>query len=182
MNRFISILLISLLTLSVYAYEPEYSYSVISTRHYGAQSDADNGYERQNNYNSSYGIHTSTQSDSYHSSYGSDYRSDRISANTFSSTPSMEITTMLPTIDENNNGYGGPRRSSGVRPPQREEGEGDSKPGEGDNQEGDNWNDPNSTPLGDTPWFFMLLLVAGYALRVARKHKLLSCLANRETR
>lgn len=41
---------------------------------------------------------------------------------------------------------------------------------------------PNEYPLGDTPWFFMLLLVAGYALRVARKHKLLSCLANRETR
>lgn len=176
MTRFISILLISLLTLSVYAYEPEYSYSVISTRHYGAQSDADNGYERQNNYNSSYGIHTSTQSDSYHSSYGSDYRSDRISANTFSSTPSMEITTMLPTIDENNNGYGGPRRSSGVRPPQREVDLGD-----GDVKEPET-NDPNATPLGDTPWFFMLLLVAGYALRVARKHKLLSCLANRETR
>ena len=42
--------------------------------------------------------------------------------------------------------------------------------------------DPYDGPLGDTPWFFMLLLVAGYALRVARKHKLLSCLANRETR
>lgn len=41
---------------------------------------------------------------------------------------------------------------------------------------------PNEYPLGDIPWFFMLLLVAGYALRVARKHKLLSCLANRETR
>ena len=179
MNRFISILLISLLTLSVYAYEPEYSYSVISTRHYGAQSDADNGYERQNNYNSSYGIHTSTQSDSYHSSYGSDYRSDRISANTFSSTPSMEITTMLPTIDENNNGYGGPRRSSGVRPPQREiDGPDTTDP----NVKEPETNDPNATPLGDTPWFFMLLLVAGYALRVARKHKLLSCLAIRETR
>ena len=42
--------------------------------------------------------------------------------------------------------------------------------------------DPYDGPLGDTPWFFMLLLALGYALRVARKHKLLSCLANRETR
>ena len=41
---------------------------------------------------------------------------------------------------------------------------------------------PNEYPLGDTPWLLMLLLVAGYALRVTRKHKLLSCLANRETR
>ena len=78
---------------------------------------------------------------------------------------------MLPTVDEKHNGYGGPRRSSGVRPPQREVGEGDSKPGEGDNQEGDNWNDPNATPLGATPWFFMLLLVAGYAIFSARKYR-----------
>ena len=41
---------------------------------------------------------------------------------------------------------------------------------------------PMQEPLGDTPWLFMLLLAGGYALRVARKHKLLSCLANRETR
>ena len=170
MNRYISILFISLFTLSVYAYEPEYSYSVISTRHYGAQSDADNDRYSQNDYYNSYRVRTQTNSDSYHSSYGSD-RVDRISANTFSSTPSMEITTMLPTIDENHNGYGGPRRSSGVRPPQREVGEGDSKPGEGDNQEGDNWNDPNATPLGATPWFFMLLLVAGYAIFSARKYR-----------
>ena len=78
---------------------------------------------------------------------------------------------MLPTVDEKHNGYGGPRRSSGVRPPQREVGEGDSKPGEGDNQEGDNWNDPNATPLGATPWLLMLLLVAGYAIFSARKYR-----------
>ena len=50
---------------------------------------------------------------------------------------------------------------------------------DGGNRPGDN---AEPYPLGDTPWLFMLLLVAGYALRVARKHKLLSCLAIRETR
>ena len=168
MNRYISILLISLFTVSVYAYQPDYSYSVISTHHYGAQREADNGYERQNNYNSSYGIHTSTQSDSYHSSYGSDHRSDRISANTFSSVPSMEITTMLPTIDEKHNGYGGPRRSSGARPPQR--GIDGSDITDPDVKEPET-NDPNATPLGETPWLIILLLAAGYAFCTWRKHK-----------
>ena len=66
--------------------------------------------------------------------------------------------------------------SSGYVPtgPQREADTGDTPPADPDG--------PMQEPLGDTPWFFMLLLVAGYALRVARKHKLLSCLANRETR
>ena len=167
MNRYISILFISLFTLSVYAYEPEYSYSVISTRHYGAQSDADNDRYSQNDYYNSYRVRTQTNSDSYHSSYGSD-RVDRISANTFSSTPSMEITTMLPTIDEKHNGYGGPRRSSGVRPPQR--GIDGSDMTDPDVKEPET-NDPNATPIGATPWFFMLLLVAGYAIFSARKYR-----------
>ena len=168
MNRYISILLISLFTLSVYAYEPEYSYSVISTRHYGAQSDADNDRYSQNDYYNSYRVRTQTNSDSYHSSYGSD-RVDRISANTFSSTPSMEITTMLPTIDEKHNGYGGPRRSSGVRPPQRGiDGSDMTDPDVKDPET----NDPNATPLGDTPWLLMLLLALGYALRVGKKRGL----------
>ena len=171
MNRYISILLISLLTLSVYAYDPAYSYSPISTHHYGAQREAENGYDRQNAYGSSYGVYTTTHSSSYHGSYSSDYKVDRISANTFSSTPSMEISTMLPTIDEGYNGYGGRRRSSGVRPPQRGVEEGDSKPGTGDNQEGDNYDDPYGTPLGDTPWLLMLLLTGGYAFCTRRNQK-----------
>ena len=70
---------------------------------------------------------------------------------------------MLPTVDEKHNGYGGPRRSSGVRPPQREVDLGD-----GDVKEPET-NDPNATPLGATPWFLMLLLALGYALRVGKK-------------
>ena len=60
------------------------------------------------------------------------------------------------------------------RGPQRGAADGENPPADPDG--------PNEYPLGDTPWLLMLLLVAGYALRVARKHKLLSCLANRETR
>lgn len=159
MNRYISILLISLFTVSVYAYQPDYSYSVISTHHYGAQREAEHN---------SYGVHTQMNSESYHGSYGSDYRSDRISANTFSSVPSMEITTMLPTVDEKHNGYGGPRRSSGARPPQRGiDGDDITDP---DVKEPET-NDPNATPLSETPWLIILLLAAGYAFCTWRKHK-----------
>lgn len=75
---------------------------------------------------------------------------------------------MLPTIDENNNGYGGPRRSSGVRPPQREIDGGDIT--DPDVKEPET-NDPNATPLGDTPWVLMALLVAGYAIYIARRQR-----------
>lgn len=68
---------------------------------------------------------------------------------------------MLPTVYEDNNGYGGRRRSSGVRPPQRDVDAGDSGEKEPET------NDPNATPLGDMPWVLMALLVGGYALRIS---------------
>ena len=78
--------------------------------------------------------------------------------------PQAAVTGVSTTYTSNGVGSSytptGPQRDSGNRP--------------GDNAE--------PYPLGDIPWLLMLLLVAGYALRVARKHKLLSCLANRETR
>ena len=47
------------------------------------------------------------------------------------------------------------------RGPQRGAADGDAPPADPDG--------PMQEPLGDTPWFFMLLLVAGYALRVGKK-------------
>ena len=176
MKRLVIIYLLSVLSFGMYAQYAESSYSVISHRQYGAhdsynqttQSHYDGMYQTSSR-SAQYGVE---QSNGYRSSYHSavDYQ-DRVSANTFSSTPSMEITTMLPP-EPNDNGNSSMGESTAVRPPQRGVGEGDEKP--------DGWEEP--FPLGDTPLLFMLLLVAGYALRVARKHKLLSCLANRETR
>ena len=132
MKRLIILLLLSVFSFGVYAQYAESSYSVISHRQYGAQSD------------------------SYHSSHHNtvNYR-DRVSANTFSSTPSMEITTMLsPEPDHNNNSN--MAEPAGIRPPQRGVGEGDVKLEEG-------WEEP--FPLGDTPWMLITLLALGYALR-----------------
>ena len=156
MKRLVIIYILSVFSFSVYAQYTESSYSSFSHRQYG-------GVYQTSSRSAHYGAE---QSDGYHSSYHNavNYQ-DRVSANTFSTTPSMEITTMLPTIDENNNGYGGPRRSSGVRPPQREVDLGD-----GDVKEPET-NDPNATPLGDTPWVLMALLVAGYAVWVSKKKK-----------
>ena len=156
MKRLVIIYILSVFSFSVYAQYTESSYSGFSHRQYG-------GVYQTSSRSAHYGAE---QSDGYHSSYQNavNYQ-DRVSANTFSSTPSMEITTMLPTIDENNNGYGGPRRSSGVRPPQREVDLGD-----GDVKEPET-NDPNATPLGDTPWVLMALLVAGYAIYIARRQR-----------
>ena len=159
MKRLVIIYILSVLSFSVYAQYTESSYSSFSHRQYG-------GVYQTSSRSAHYGAE---QSDGYHSSYQNavNYQ-DRVSANTFSSTPSMEITTMLPTIDENNNGYGGPRRSSGVRPPQREIDGGDIK--DPDVKEPET-NDPNATPLGDTPWVLMALLVAGYAIYIARRQR-----------
>ena len=159
MKRLVIIYILSVLSFSVYAQYTESSYSSFSHRQYG-------GVYQTSSRSAHYGAE---QSDGYHSSYQNavNYQ-DRVSANTFSSTPSMEITTMLPTIDENNNGYGGPRRSSGVRPPQREIDGGDIT--DPDVKEPET-NDPNATPLGDTPWVLMVLLVAGYAIFSARKYR-----------
>lgn len=159
MKRLVIIYILSVFSFSVYAQYTESSYSSFSHRQYG-------GVYQTSSRSAHYGAE---QSDGYHSSYHNavNYQ-DRVSANTFSSTPSMEITTMLPTIDENNNGYGGPRRSSGVRPPQREiDGSDTTDP---DVKEPET-NDPNATPLGDTPWVLMALLVAGYAIYIARRQR-----------
>ena len=132
MKRLIILLLLSIFSFGIYAQYAESSYAVISHRQYG------------------------TQSDSYHSSHHNtvNYR-DRVSANTFSSTPSMEITTMLsPEPDHTNNSN--MAEPAGIRPPQRGVGEGDEKPEEG-------WEEP--FPLGDTPWMLITLLALGYALR-----------------
>lgn len=159
MKRLVIIYILSVFSFSVYAQYTESSYSGFSHRQYG-------GVYQTSSRSAHYGAE---QSDGYHSSYQNavNYQ-DRVSANTFSSTPSMEITTMLPTIDENNNGYGGPRRSSGVRPPQREIDGGDTTAPDVKEPE---TNDPNATPLGDTPWMLMALLVAGYAIYIARRQR-----------
>ena len=136
MKRLVILFLSSVLSIGLYAQYTESSYSVISHRQYGAE-----------------------QSEGYHSSYHNavNYQ-DRVSANTFSSTPSMEITTMLPP-EPNDNGNSSMGEPTGVRPPQRGVGEGDEKP--------DGWEEP--FPLGDTPWLLILLLALGYALRVGKK-------------
>lgn len=154
MKRLVIIYILSVFSFSIYAQYTESSYSGFSHRQYG-------GVYQTSSRSAHYGAE---QSDGYHSSYHNavNYQ-DRVSANTFSNTPSMEITTMLPTVYEDNNGYGGRRRSSGVRPPQRDVDAGDS------GEEEPETNDPNATPLGDTPWVLMALLVAGYAVWVGKK-------------
>lgn len=171
MERLILVLLLSVFSFGVYAQGSESPYSVISHRQYGTQ-DSYNTYN-QSQYGGIYQTSSRSahygaeQSDDYQSSYRSgDMYQDRVSANTFSNTPSMEITTMLPTVDESNNGYGGRRKSSGVRPPQRDVDDDDTTDPE--IKEPDT-NDPNATPLGDTPWLLMLLLAGGYAIYVGKK-------------
>lgn len=171
MERLILVLLLSVFSFGVYAQGSESPYSVISHRQYGTQ-DSYNAYN-QSQYGGIYQTSSRSahygaeQSDGYQSSYRSgDMYQDRVSANTFSNTPSMEITTMLPSVDESNNGYGGRRRSSGVRPPQR--GVDDDDKTDPEIKEPDT-NDPNATPLGDTPWLLMLLLAGGYAIYVGKK-------------
>lgn len=155
MKRLVIIYILSVFSFSIYAQYTESSYSSFSHRQYG-------GIYQTSSRSAHYGAE---QSEGYHSAYHNavNYQ-DRVSANTFSNTPSMEITTMLPTVYEDNNGYGGRRRSSGVRPPQRDVDAGDSGEKEPET------NDPNATPLGDTPWVLMALLVAGYAVRVGKKY------------
>ena len=154
MKRLVIIYILSVFSFSVYAQYTESSYSGFSHRQYG-------GVYQTSSRSAHYGAE---QSEGYHSAYHNavNYQ-DRVSANTFSNTPSMEITTMLPTVYEDNNGYGGRRRSSGVRPPQRDVDADDSGEKEPET------NDPNATPLGDTPWLLMLLLAGGYAIYVGKK-------------
>ena len=171
MKRLVIIYLLSVLSFGMYAQYAESSYSVISHRQYGAhdsynqttQSHYDGMYQTSSR-SAQYGVE---QSNGYRSSYHSavDYQ-DRVSANTFSSTPSMENDPLIPSSNEGYQGMGGTRMHSPVRPPQREIDNGDQ--GDPDVKEPET-NDPNATPLGDTPWVLMLLLALGYALRVGKK-------------
>lgn len=165
MERLILVLLLSVFSFGVYAQGSESPYVVISHRQYGKQ-DSYNSYN-QSQYGDIYQTSSRSaqygaeQSDGYRSSYHNavNYQ-DRVSANTFSSTPSMEITTMLPP-EPDDNGNSSMGELSGIRPPQRVVGEGD------EDDKPDGWEEP--FPLGDTPWLLMLLLALGYALRVGKK-------------
>lgn len=163
MERLILVLLLSVFSFGVYAQGSESPYSVISHRQYGTQ-DSYNSYN-QSQYGGIYqtssrsAYYGAEQSDDYQSSCRSgDMYQDRVSANTFSNTPSMEINTMLPP-EPDDNGNSNMGEPSGIRPPQRGVGEDDQKP--------DGWEDP--LPLGDTPWLLMLLLAGGYAIYVGKK-------------
>lgn len=150
MKRLVIIYILSVFSFSVYAQYTESSYSSFSHRQYG-------GVYQTSSRSAHYGAE---QSEGYQCSYHGaiDYQ-DRVAANTFSTTPSMEITTMLPP-EPDDNGNSSMGEPSGIRPPQRGVGEGDEKP--------DGWEEP--FPLGDTPWMLMALLVAGYAVRVGKKY------------
>ena len=171
MKRLVIIYLLSVLSFGLYAQYAESSYSVISHRQYGAhdsynqttQSHYDGMYQTSSR-SAHYGAE---QSNGYRSSYHNavDYQ-DRVSANTFSSTPSMDNEPLISSSNEGYQGMGGTRMHSPVRPPQREIDNGDQ--GDSDVKEPET-NDPNATPLGDTPWLLMLLLALGYALRVGKK-------------
>ena len=171
MKRLVIIYLLSVLSFGMYAQYAESSYSVISHRQYGAhdsynqttQSHYDGMYQTSSR-SAHYGAE---QSNGYRSSYHNavDYQ-DRVSANTFSSTPSMDKEPLISSSNEGYQGLGGTRMHSPVRPPQREIDNGDQE--DPDVKEPET-NDPNATPLGDTPWLLMLLLALGYALRVGKK-------------
>ena len=171
MKRLVIIYLLSVLSFGMYAQYAESSYSVISHRQYGAhnsynqttQSHYDGMYQTSSR-SAHYGVE---QSNGYRSSYHNavDYQ-DRVSANTFSSTPSMDNEPLISSSNEGYQGMGGTRMHSPVRPPQREIDNGDQEDPEVKEPE---TNDPNATPLGDTPWLLMLFLALGYALRVGKK-------------
>lgn len=149
MRRLIILLFLSAFSFGVYAQYAKLSYSVIAHRQY----DTPDSY-LQSQYSGMY--QTSSHAVNYH---------DRVSANTFSSIPSMEITTILPTQVKDKSGYDGHLHSSGIRPPQRGiDGEDQEDVDDGDLTEPDIY-DPNATPLGNTPWLLMTVLALGYALR-----------------
>ena len=171
MKRLVIIYLLSVLSFGMYAQYAESSYSVISHRQYGAHDSYNQ--TTQSHYDGMY--QTSSRSAHYGAEQSNGYRSsyhnavnyqDRVSANTFSSTPSMENDPLIPSSNEGYQGMGGTRMHSPVRPPQREIDNGDQEDPEVKEPE---TNDPNATPLGDTPWLLMLFLALGYALRVGKK-------------
>lgn len=171
MKRLVIIYLLSVLSFGLYAQYAESSYSVISHRQYGAQDaysqTTQSHYGGMCQTSSRSAHYGAEQSIGYRSSYHNavDYQ-DRVSANTFSSTPSMDNDPLISSSNEGYQGMGGTRMHSPVRPPQREIDNGDQ--GDPDVKEPET-NDPNATPLGDTPWLWMLLLALGYALRVGKK-------------
>lgn len=158
MKRLVIIYILSVFSFSVYAQYTESSYSGFSHRQYG-------GVYQTSSRSAHYGAE---QSEGYHSAYHNavNYQ-DRVSANTFSSTPSMDVDPIAPYSNEGYSGMGGTRMHSPVRPPQREI---DNEDNEDEDVEEPETNDPNATPLGDTPWVLMALLVAGYAVRVGKKY------------
>ena len=168
MKRLVILFLSSVLSIGLYAQYTESSYSVISHRQYGAQDaysqTTQSHYDGMYQTSSRSAHYGAEQSNGYRSSYHNtvDYQ-DRVSANTFSSTPSMDNEPLISSSNEGYQGMGGTRMHSPVRPPQREIDNEDQ--GDPDVKEPET-NDPNATPLGDMPWLLMLLLALGYALRV----------------
>lgn len=149
MNRSVLIILISWMSIlgiqaqtTTLAKKPNYpmrtvNKTVISTHSVGVDIETTNMYEQVYN--------TKT----------------RVSDNTFSTVPSMQVNTIrrafdnLPTaaVAEPADLGSGPRK---IRGPQRAAEEGDEKP--------DGWQDP-MTPVGDIPWLLMLVLAGFFALR-----------------
>lgn len=161
MNRFIIMLLLSLLSISVFANEPEFPYSVISMRHYGVYDDTEQDNRYNHPYQNSYGRHTHTNDDTYRCSYHTDYKIDLVSANTFSNTPYMEITTILSPPNDDN-AYSMP---SGIRPRQHTLYNDDKE--DDDLHEPETY-DPQAVPVGDIPWPLMFLLIVGYVLHLRK--------------
>ena len=158
MKRLVIIYILSVFSFSVYAQYTESSYSSFSHRQYG-------GVYQTSSRSAHYGAE---QSDGYQCSYHGaiDYQ-DRVTANTFSTTPSMDVDPMAPSSNNSYSGMGGTRMHSPVRPPQRGI---DNEDKEDEDLKEPETNDPNATPLGDTPWVLMALLVAGYAVWVGKKY------------
>lgn len=158
MKRLVIIYILSVFSFGVYAQYTESSYSAFSHRQYG-------GVYQTSSRSAHYGAE---QSEGYHSSYHNavNYQ-DRVSANTFSNTPSMDVDPIAPSSNDSYSGMRGTRMHSPVRPPQREI---DNEDKEDEDLKEPETNDPNATPLGDTPWVLLALLVAGYAVRVGKKY------------
>lgn len=153
MNRSVLIILISWMSIlgiqaqtTTLAKKPNYpmrtvNKTVISTHAVGADIETTNMYEQVYN--------TKT----------------RVSDNTFSTVPSMQVNTIRRSIDqvlpmaasEPADLGSGPRK---IRGPQRAAEEGDEKPG--------GWQDP-MTPVGDIPWLLIALLALGCGLLRRRR-------------
>ncbi len=86
----------------------------------------------------------------------------RVAANTFSTRPCMQVKTIISSLQETPiSPLLDAQLASPMRPPHRAPEEGDEKP--------EGWTDP--MPLGDLPWRWICLLVAGYCLARLRLRK-----------